>query len=170
MRHVAEPDMSRLIRARQITHRNGNNRCATALCIVFTKHRRQTTRCPHGDVCIVARALIQMTHSSSCDVGGSGSLSSNLFKSLSCDRQRKRERERNRMRENEKCTIVLHNDVIEFPLFIVASSVSVLRFFLRDVVVVAASKANNVGIGALEYRVSMNVVRIERENPCKFSE
>lgn len=48
----------------------------------------ELTRCPHGDVCIVARALMQMTHSSSCDVGGSGSLSSNLFKSLSLKEKR----------------------------------------------------------------------------------
>lgn len=99
---MLEPDISRLILARQITHRNGNKRCATALCIVFTKHRRQTTRCPHGDVCIVARALIQMTHSSSCDVGGSGSLSSNLFKSLSY-REKERQKKDDRMGEMHNC-------------------------------------------------------------------
>lgn len=92
---------------RQITQRRGNIRACTADWMVLTKHRRHTTRCPHGDVSIVARAWklekrmrirelplvlslgirtwMQMTHSSSWDVGGSGSLSSNLFSSLSCN-------------------------------------------------------------------------------------
>ena len=48
--------------ARQMTHRNGNIRWDTTICMVLTKHFRQTTRCPHGNVCIVAFAFIQMTH------------------------------------------------------------------------------------------------------------
>lgn len=71
-----------------MTHRKGNKRWATALCIVLTKQRRHTTLWPHGEVCIVARALIHITHSSSWDVGGSGSLSSNLFNSLSLKEKR----------------------------------------------------------------------------------
>lgn len=41
----------------QITHLRGSILAWTADWIVFTKHRRQTTRCPQGDVSIVARAL-----------------------------------------------------------------------------------------------------------------
>lgn len=38
---------------------------------------------------------------------------------------------------NEKCTIVIHNDVIEFPLFIVSSSIS--WFFLLSHCIIATA-------------------------------
>lgn len=53
---------NRSIFALQMTHRNGNNLCDTAICIVFTKHFLQTTWWPQGAVCIVALAWIHITH------------------------------------------------------------------------------------------------------------
>lgn len=49
-------------RVRQTTQRRGRHRCVTATWIVLTKHFRQTTRCPHGYVCIVAFAHRHTTH------------------------------------------------------------------------------------------------------------
>lgn len=54
--------LSRRILARQITQRSGKSLWLTAIWMVFTKHRRHTTRCPHGDVCIVAFAFTHITH------------------------------------------------------------------------------------------------------------
>lgn len=54
--------LRRRILERHMTQRKGRRRWETALWIVFTKHLRQTTRCPHGYVCILAFALQQMTH------------------------------------------------------------------------------------------------------------
>jgi len=50
------------ILVRQTTQRRGRTRWATAVWIVLTKQSLQTTRCPHGWVCIVAFADIQITH------------------------------------------------------------------------------------------------------------
>lgn len=59
---LGEFTLSLRIFALHITHRRGSSLCETAICMVLTKHFLQTTWCPHGAVCIVALAWMQMTH------------------------------------------------------------------------------------------------------------
>ena len=59
-------------------HLRGSFFSATVDCIVLTKHVRQTAMCVQGKVCIVALLVLQMTHRSSGQDGGSSWTSSNF--------------------------------------------------------------------------------------------